>query len=253
MLHLWSRIKKCFVRKKLEIDKTTNKWFEETAALMEKHFRTDSQIDMLCAGALNTACNYCNAAFLLLKNSHKMPAKALLRIMCELAAKLVWCLWVPNENKQDTDDVVYEKFQRWQKATLIKNRKMLESLEGTMPNNENAELNNEIARLQKAAAGIQLDPMPRAAKIFEELPNDWVTIYPVCYKQFNNAVHPDLKTMGDLIKIENNKIICLEDSEDDARDLAGYCLDWAYHINYFIRRHYGWNTDEMKGEYDHLA
>jgi hypothetical protein len=93
--------------------------------------------------------------------------------------------------------------------------------------------------------------MPRDSEIFEQL--RWKTdIYPVCYKQFNNAIHPDLKSMGDLIKIKENKIICLEDSEDDVNYLVGYCLDWAYHVNYFIRSHYNWSIQKMESEYQQI-
>jgi len=238
----------------MEVEKTTSRWFDETAAKMEKYFKTNSQIDMLCAGTLKVATNYCNAVFLLLKNGHKMPAKALLRVLCELTAKLVWCLLISNEDKQNADDIIYEKFQRWQKSTYVENKKLLESLREAVPGKQKSELDNKIESLRKNAEQINLSPMPKLTKVFEELHGDWKTkIRPACYMQFNNAIHPDLKAMSDLIKIEGNKIICLDDSEDSINDLSGFCLDWAYHVNYFIRRHYNWDTKKIDDEYKQLA
>jgi len=252
-LKIWNKIKCLFGKRKMEIEKTVNKWFDDTAAQMKTHFKTDSQIDMLCASALKVGKNYCNAVLLLLKNGHKMPAKALLRILCELTAKLTWCLWV-SDKKEEADDIVYEKFQRWQKATLVENKKMLESLREAMPDDQKPQLDNNIETLEKRAKDIEFDAMPKVIAIFKELPKNWKTdIYPVCYKQFNNAVHLDMQSMGELIEKNENKIFCLGDSKDNIDDLAGYCLDWTYHINYFIRMHYDWSIGQMEKEYNAIS
>lgn len=236
----------------MEIEETINKWFDDTAAQMEKYFKTESQIDMLCAGALKVGENYCNAVLLLLKDSHKMPAKALLRILCELTAKLTWCLWVPKE-KEEADDIIYDKFQRWQKATLVENKKMLESLRKAMPDDQKLQLGNNIKNLEEQAGEIEFDPMPNVTELFQKLPKDWdIVIYPMCYKQFNNAVHLDLQSIGELIEKKGNKIRLLDDFKDNVEELTKYCLDWAFHINYYIRKHYDWSFEQMEKEYSAL-
>jgi len=236
----------------MEADKTINKWFDETQTLMEERFKARKPIDMLCAGVLKVGKNYCDAVLLLIKSNHKMPAKALLRILCELTAKIVWCLWVPDANGEKADDKVYEKMQRWRKATLIENRKMLESLREAMPVQGKSHLKEDIDNLNTEIEKIKTNEnMPgTTVKIFEKLPQNWKDeIYPVYYKQFNNTVHLDPKSIGDLIEETGNKIICHNDSDDRAEDLIAYCIDWAYHINYFIRNNYGWNTKKMMDKY----
>jgi len=237
----------------MNIDETINKWFYETSAQMQNHFKTADLIDMLCAAVLKVSSNYCNA-ILSLNNNHKMPAKALLRILCELTAKLVWCLFVSDKNEENPDDIICKRIQRWAKYTLTENKKMLESLKNSMPDDRKTRLVHDIESLKEQIENIEPSAMPAGTKIFEELTGLWKTgVYPVYYKQFNNAVHLDLQSLGGFIKTEGNKIFCLDDSEENVDGLDGYCMDLAYHINYFIRKHYNWDISQAEKEYGSLS
>jgi len=79
---------------RFKVEETINKWFVETNRLMQSNVNVDNfgPIDGLCVCVLQSANDYCNASLLLLNKKHERPAKALLRVLCELSVKLIWCL-----------------------------------------------------------------------------------------------------------------------------------------------------------------
>lgn len=230
----------------MEIDTTINKWFEETAAQIETHVKTDSVIDMSCVSILKTTKNYCNATLLLLSKGHKMPAKALLRVLCELTVKFLWCMFIPDENKQDPDNVIYEKFRRWAKHSLLETSKTLRGFRNAGTEDFKNEVEGMIGKLEKNAGSIELSAMPPLGQMWGQLPEPWKgKIKPMFYLRFNNAVHLDMKSLRDLIVREEDKLFCVDDSEENVQDLAECCIAFAFDVNFLIRRHYDWSVDQM--------
>jgi len=233
----------------MEIDKTIEKWFEETAVQIETYVKTDTIIDMVAVSVLKAAENYCNGILLLLNKNHKMPAKALLRVLCELTVKFLWCMLIPEEYEKNPNDVIEEKIRRWGKYSLLETSKTLKAFRNAGTENFKSELEGKIKKLEESTKSFKVDAMPPLSQIWEQLPEPWKSeIKPMFYLRFNNAVHLDIKSLGDLIVREKNKLFCLDDSKEDIQDLIDSCLAFAFDINYLVRTHYDWNIEGMKKE-----
>jgi len=93
-----------------------SKWGEDTIATFEKSIKTYRSSDRLCITTLSVCSTYCNAIRALLQNGLRMPTKALLRVLFEVSAKVLWCL-----KERDTDgsnSAVEKRMQRWEKESL---------------------------------------------------------------------------------------------------------------------------------------
>ena len=234
-----------------EITKTINKWFDETFEQIDSNVKPVTRVDEFCIAVMMMAKNYCDAALLLIKRGHKMPGKALLRILCELTVKFAWCLRVPDEIDKDENDIVYQNIRRWAKATFLQKVKNLESFREAARSVFEAELQNMISEAKEDAERIKLRAMPNVSQIFKFLPEGFKSrVYPELYLQFNNAVHLDVKSIGDLIEREGDRTFCNADCKDSAEDLEKYCMRFAFMLNSLARMHYNWATEEMIKEYD---
>ena len=85
----------------MKIDETINKWFEQTFEKFQKEVRPQTENDLVLTGVLFASRKYVRAVLSLLSQKHALPAKALLRCLCELYVKIFWCLNV----KGDTEDI----------------------------------------------------------------------------------------------------------------------------------------------------
>jgi len=228
---MWNRIVRLF-SKKMEIDETINKWFEKTFELIEQQLKTHKDIDLLLVSSLRTGERYCKATLLLLNNNYLSPAKALLRILSELIAKLLWCLIIPDNGANRTNEIIQERIDRWKKSTALKLAKGLEEFSDVFSANIN-KIIEEAKRLRTFAKGINPKEMPNVNQIFKDLPNPWYEeIYPRIYWQFNSAIHPDLKMLGELIEQNGKYMVCRSEGFNDSHELLKLSTICAYNLNF---------------------
>jgi len=104
--------------REMEIEETIDKWFEETYQKFRMNITLKYPVDRFVLSVFLVSRKYISSALLLLKNDHKMPTKALLRILCELLIKFEWCLGAYDKNQNNKTQKVEERRMRWWKSTL---------------------------------------------------------------------------------------------------------------------------------------
>lgn len=233
----------------MEIDKTINKWFEETDAQMHQKIKDFTPIDGLCSCVLRTAKNYCNAIFLLLRKEHELPAKALLRVLCELMVKLSWCLTVPDKQNENEEEIVKEKIRRWEKYTLCNNVRILEKFNQIASGDDKRKIQDSIDKLknQPLFSNETIKEIPKFVDLIKQLPDLFKSeVYTLLYLQFNNAIHLDVTSLVDSY-LNQNKI--RQQHVSRSANLRKYCIAHAFHINSLIRLNYKCESEEIKTEY----
>ncbi|MHC4679763.1 MAG: DUF5677 domain-containing protein [Planctomycetota bacterium] len=169
---------------------------EEEAKLLSMFAKTRVLIkdgknreNAICSAVLEGAECYCNAILSLLNRNSVFPAKALMRCLCELAVKLMWCLQCRDDTNEVQDrKTVDEKVHRWEKSTLAQNIKVLKEWKQVDPKNN--KIDDLIRKLEKKKDNMNVKEMPRYAQLLETLPDDFrrgmsVELYMDC----NKAVH----------------------------------------------------------------
>ncbi len=229
------------------IETTTNKWFEEAADLINSNVTTDTSIDNLLSGVVPLTNNYCKAVFLLANNNFKLQAMALLRILGELALRLIWCFYSDNP-KQEPPEV---RIERWIKTTNDVELKLLRKVLPSVDEEKAEEIKLVMEFLQKEIENSSRSFIGPFYNSLDELPSDYKRdIYPLLYGAFNRAIHPNLKLLGDLIKQENGRRIFLSDLEEVEVDvLKIYSMTAAFNILAIVHLHYEWNYEGLKSEY----
>jgi len=234
---------------KMEIDETINKWFQETedqisAKIDKNKFRP---LDGLCIAVHKAARDYCNAIFCLTGKNHLLPAKALLRCLCELSVKLSWCLIVPDGlSAEEESKVVEQKIKRWEKDTLCEKIKILKKFKEAATTASDSkleeEINSEMRKMKQEPlfGNNEVKRMPNFFDIIKEMPKIFKAgVYPLLYLQFNNAVHLDVTSLVGFYTGED-KI--------NKDNLIRYCVDHAFHINSVIRMNYDIDVSSLKYE-----
>jgi len=174
--------------------------FAETRALI----KTENRENAMCITVLDSAECYCNAIFLLLNRNYVFPSMALMRCLCELAVKFIWCLQCSNDtDKEQNRKTVDEKVRRWEKSTLAQNIKVLEEWKQVDPGND--KIYDQIKELEKKKDTMDVKKMPNYPQLLNKLPNKFSReISLELYKNFNKAVHLDANSLGK-IYLHNNK------------------------------------------------
>jgi len=231
----------------MSIDKIMMKWFDETDNLINAEINNFESIDGLCIAVLHNAKDYCCAISTLLQCGHIMPAKALLRCICELSMKLFWCLNVPDDtNDQDANALVERKIHQWEKDTLCRNVKTLEEFRDAADGSDKQEIAEGIDNLKSKPlfSDESVKKLPPFKNLIDFLPTPVKKeVYPLLYLQFNNAVHLDVTSLFNGYK---------EKKGEQARynpDILKYCLAHALHINGAIRKNYKIDVSDIKQEY----
>lgn len=237
----------------MEIEKTINKWFEQTFEKFQKEVRPSTENDLLLAGVLFAARKYIRAVLSLLLQNHALPAKALLRCLCELFVKVFWCLNV-RDDVEDLKQSIHENFQKWDYSRLIQDKKLLEKLEKSAT----GDFKNKVqCSLKKAYRDIaeykrrRVKSMPDTASLFVVLSRDESAmnlIYPKIYQNYSRAVHLDRNTFSRLVRYEGDRIACYDAWDNDINDLYANCLCMACDINMLIRKYYSWPANELRQE-----
>jgi len=197
--------------------------FAKTRALIG---RTENQENAMCITVLDGAECYCNAILILLNRNYVFPAKALMRCLCELTVKLMWCLQCPVDTDEEQDrKTVDEKIRRWEKSTLAQNIKVLEEWKQVDPGND--KIDDQIKELEKKKDKMNVDEIPNYPQLLEKLPDDFRRVISLkLYKDFNKAVHLDANSLGEIC-LHNNKTNV---NNSDISRLKDCCLLLAKNI-----------------------
>jgi len=233
----------------MDIEKTVNKWFDETDTQMHQKIKGFTSIDGLCACVLQVAKNYSNAIFLLLRNKRELPAKALLRVLCELMVKLSWCLTVPDEQTKNEEETVKEKIQRWEKYTLCNNIRILEKFKDVALGDDKKKIQDSIDKLKtkQLFSNEKIKEIPKLLDIIGQLPGLFANeVYPLHYLQFNNAIHLDVTSLVDSY-LNTDEFSSQHISK--GASLKKYCIAHAFHINSLILLNYDCVTTKIENEY----
>jgi hypothetical protein len=229
------------------VDNAIDRWFSETEAAFKK-LHTDRPVDFLCCSVTAIAHNYCSAALLLLNNGHRLPAMALLRVLAELAFRLVWCLYSGNPQNESCE----VRIERWQKTSLKERKKFVQRMiESNISSAE--EINGfrkELETLKRMINQIQQKPIGNFFEMLRDLPKPYkMDMYPRLYNNFNWAIRPDFLLLRRLVKQNANSHIVVSDIDDDPTVLKIYCLTMALNILAVVRKNYEWDYDTIKTEY----
>jgi len=243
------------VRTEIEnIAETVNQWFDETFAQVQKNVTQIRELDMLLVGSLNCARKYCNAILIVLGNDHRMPAAALLRILCELHVKMLWCLQARDGMKEEGKDTIHHRFRRWDYQRVISHTKMLKNIGCGSSGDYKKEIDRVLERGDDQIAkyksqGVRC--MPDTAGLFKSLSGELGgdEVYPKIYQNFSAAVHIDMRLLRDMVQNSGNQIRCFADPPAyETNKLLLYCVSMGCDINGFIREHYGWDCANMRQE-----
>ena len=235
-------------------EKLIKKWFNDTISRFETEIKSDRPVDHLCVTSLTVSVKYCEAIIILLSNDCRMPAKALLRVLFELASKLAWCLRVPDEKMDVSDEIIGEKIRRWSKSTATQKIKILKGFKECIPDSEAGMVDSLLKRWEKLQESLDCKNMPNFVKMVKELPSSWATeLYTQCYLQFNDAVHLDVSSLGDRVVENGNKFSVGYDSKEDIKDLVQYCAVFEKMVFYLVRKHYEWDTVDMQDDFQCLS
>lgn len=236
----------------MNINDTINRWFEKTFELIEQQLKSCEDVDLLLVSSLRTGETYCKTTLLLLHNNYLSPAKAVLRILGELIAKLIWCLLIPDNGTDCINEIIQKRIDRWKKSTALELAKGLEEFSDVFSANRD-KITKEANKLRTVAKAINQKEMPNVKQIFKNLPEPWYKeIYPRTYWQFNSAIHPDLKMLGELIEQNGKSIVCRNGGFNNSRELLKLSTVCAYHLNFLVRHNYDWPVDEMERQYNAL-
>jgi hypothetical protein len=220
------------------------RWGADTISLWEKAERGKTS-DLLCGTVLPVCSTYSNAIMLLLQNGWRMPAKALLRIVFEVIAKLCWCLSAPKTDRSEF--AVEERANQWAKTSIAEEIKLREGVAKTASEAVKGE-NDRILQSLKAKPGLaSCKPMPKFANIMDQPSQPLLQqLYVRLYLQFLNAVHLDCVSLGETVK--NDERIT-DDSEEPVEYLAQCWVFDMYMLFFGIRSYYGWDTESMAKEF----
>ncbi len=190
--------------------------FAKTRALIKPEKNPENA---MCLAVLEGAECYCNAIFLLLNNNYVFPARALMRCLCELTVKLMWCLQCPDDTDEEQDrKTVDEKIRQWEQNTLVQNIRVLNEWKQVDPGNDKIDEQKKELEQKKDK---NVEKMPCYAGLLKELPDDFRSkISLELYKNFNKAVHLDTNSLPK-IYLHNNKTNV---NNSDISELKDSCL-----------------------------
>jgi len=235
---------------RIEIDSTVDNWFRESLQLIKILTGADNLLAsvLLCA-------KHVISILLLLANNHKLPAQALLRVLCELYVKLVWSLGRP---KKLSKDDIYKRFLRFDYTRVIKHKKILINLAKSYPNS--SDINTSLVKAEESIEYFKnqrVNALPDVAEIFRQVDKahatkEWTEqIYPKIYQDFSGAIHSDMRILRQFAQYD--KIAPYNDDVEYPIDtLKLHCVSMACDINLVIRDEYeatGEISEQMQKEY----
>jgi len=229
------------------IEATTDKWFQETVARVNRDVKPDTPENNLLFSILPVASNYSKAIFLLANADHKLPAMALLRVPAELILRVMWCLYEGNSKKEAS----CARIMRWWRTTCDEEIKLLKKMLPSADPQETGSMKRAITSLQNEIGKNPHPPVGALYNSLDELPSQIkADLYPLLYSPFNRAIHPNLKLFVDLVRQEGNERTFLRDPEKPSTGALKICaMTNAYNLLGIVHFHYGWDCERMKAEY----
>jgi len=230
-----------------QIAQVTNSWFDKTASDINDYVKGDSSVDHLLSGMVPLAHNYCNAVFDLARLGRRLPAMALLRVLAELALRTIWCMYKDNPKEELPED----RILRWLKTTNEEEVKFLKRIQPTETAENQKKIEESISYLESELKKMAHKGTGPLYNSLDDLPEPYKKqFYPLLYGRFNQAIHPNLKTLGSLVKREEGKYVLLTDLEEISGEaLMIYSMTAAFNILAIVRLHYEWDYEGMKAEY----
>jgi len=240
----------------MEIDKTINKWSEETLNQFIKDASPEHPVNRFLLSSLLAIKKYSMASLILIESDHKMPTKALLRTMIEFLTKLTWCLGIHDKQANNKAETVERRRKRWWKSTLLRRINELKNWTNVSNRHLRQQVHSELQQLMETKRQDEEDLKPMPSKFFtllSELPRDYKNdIYPRFYLKYNDAIHLDDATLGLLVRKEGDHVTYYEDSPDSSDELLKQVIHYTFMINDWIRTYYGWDTEQMRQELESL-
>ena len=229
------------------IEATTEKWFQEVVAKMNRDVKPDTPENNLLFSVLPVAHNYCNAIFLLADADHTLPAMALLRVLAELTLRVMWCLYEDNPQKE-TPAV---RIMRWWKTACEEELNGLKKILPSAGPEDAKRIDEAIARFQNEIANNPHRSAGPFHNSLKELPSEFKDdLYPLFYSPFNSAIHPNPWLFTDLVRQHGNERVFLRDLEKPSADAIKRCAATnAYLLLSIVHFHHGWDPEPMKDEY----
>lgn len=229
------------------IEAGTDKWFQETVSRLNNDVKPDTPENNLLFSVLPVAYNYCKGVFLLTDADHKLPAMALLRVLAELALRVMWCLYEDNPKKEASAT----RIMRWWKTICQEEVRHLKKILPSAGSTEAERIEQMMARLQDE---IGKNPHSAVGPFYNSLgelpPEIKDDLYPLLYSPFNQAIHPNLKLFADLVREKGNQRTFLPDLEKPSSDaIKIHAMTSAYHLLCIVHFNYGWDCELMKNEY----
>ncbi len=239
----------CLLKNKMndQIDNVIDRWFRETEADFEG-VHTDSPVDFLCCSITAVAHNYCSATLSLLNKGHRLPAMALLRVLAELAFRLLWCLYSDNPQRESCD----VRIKRWLKTGFLERKKYVQrKLESnTISAEERGGFRKELEELERKIGQIPYERIGNFYNSLGDLPEPYrKDLYPPLYNIYNWGIHPDFLLLTQLVKQNAESNIVVSDIDENPTVLKIYCLTMAFNIISVVRLNYQWDYNAIKTEY----
>ncbi len=234
-----------------DAERFVEEWFNDTVNRFTSEVKSDNPVDHLCITSLTVSITYVRAIIFLLSNGIRMPAKALLRALFELGAKLAWCLGCPDKSS-DPDKLVEEKIRRWSKSSLKKSVKILNDFEKFWPQDAIPKLKTRRKDFDELLKGLDdVQELPPFKQLVNQLPSEVVLeLYVRFYSKFNDAVHLDISSLGNRVKDDGRELFVGFDSEEPVEDLIRSCVLVERMIFCLVRLNYKWDTKQlMKAEW----
>lgn len=253
-LETWRRIKALVGRRKMEIEKTINQWFEEAQYKLENIIISNEDIDNFCCGTTTVVKTYLDAVLLQLDNGLFLPSMADLRIVSDLINKFLWCMNHPDKKQ------IKGRLRRWEKSAAKEQKKLLENLIPSSCEPFLSVSKNAISQLKKILDRFskdQVKEMPKTGQLFQQNKNLFQTdIYAQAYQQFNSAVHIDtdvlLRKIATYQKSTGKFVGDIPVSQDDIMNLKMHCLSFAWMQLKMLYRHYSWDFSAHDRAYEKL-
>ena len=206
------------------------------AELIKVHKMEVSREEVLRSCVLDTAKSYSNAILLLLDNNSVWPAKALLRCLFELAARLSWCLRYPDEaNEELRGEIIDEKISRWGKSAMVQDIKILKDFKRAYPQNAE-EIDNQVKKLADEIYDLYVKRMPSYKNLLNEFPDEFEKMVPPqLYSDLHKAVHLDANILSKIyMSAKSNS----SDDNSDIDELKKLCMFLVKIIEDTIRKDY---------------
>jgi hypothetical protein len=224
---------------KMQIDETINNWFQETENKLQALGLPKNNIDNMIFASIPLIDNFFNNVLMILNNGLRLPTMALLRVLNQIASRIVWVLMGRNKNENELQN----RFDRWALSSYKSEHEFLKKIVGFYAGKDKTKFENtikiyeqEIDKLKKAA----VKELPQPEQILEEVFRKKQIAIGV-YRRFHNSIHPDLMVLGKTFKNTGTTCMYKGDIDEKIDDLKSECLICAHRFFKEICRYYKLN------------